>query len=90
MEHLIIAPLFWQPKCELTPIEHSMHIRCLWVLSRYKQLQRLFVNLFQRKTTVSVVAVYTDFRLDESYTPSEIRDKSYKNLLELNIRVREG
>jgi hypothetical protein len=29
--HLIIAPLVWQPKCELTPKEHSMYIICLWL-----------------------------------------------------------
>jgi hypothetical protein len=29
--HLIIAPLLQQPKCELTPHEHSMYIRFLWV-----------------------------------------------------------
>jgi hypothetical protein len=27
--HLIIAPLVWQPKCELNPNEHSMYIRFL-------------------------------------------------------------
>ncbi len=27
--HLIIAPLLQQPKCELTPHEHSMYIRFL-------------------------------------------------------------
>ncbi len=28
--HLIIASLVQQPKCELTPNEHSMYIRVLW------------------------------------------------------------
>jgi hypothetical protein len=28
--HLIIASLVQQPKCELTPNEHSMYIRFLW------------------------------------------------------------
>jgi len=27
---LIIAPLVWQPKCELTANEHFMYIRFLW------------------------------------------------------------
>ena len=36
------------------------------------QLPHLVNICFKRKTTVSAVAVYTDFRLDESYTPSKI------------------
>ncbi len=28
--HLIIASLVQEPKCELTPNEHSMYIRFLW------------------------------------------------------------
>jgi hypothetical protein len=28
---MIIVPLLQQPKCELTPHEHSMYIRFLWV-----------------------------------------------------------
>ncbi len=29
--HLIMAPLVQQPECELTPNEHSMYIRFLWI-----------------------------------------------------------
>ncbi len=32
--HLIIAPLVNQPKCELTPSEHSMYIRFLWIFPK--------------------------------------------------------
>ncbi len=32
--HLLIAPLVQQPKCELTPNEHSMYIRFLWATHR--------------------------------------------------------
>jgi hypothetical protein len=28
--NLIIVPLAWQPKCELTPNEHFTYIRFLW------------------------------------------------------------
>lgn len=36
------------------------------------QLPHLVNIQFQRKTTVSHIHVYTDFKLDESYTPSRI------------------
>lgn len=42
------------------------------------------VNIcFKRKTTVSAVAVYTDFRLDESYTPSKISVRCGTNFNDL-------
>lgn len=36
------------------------------------QLPHLVNIQFRRKTTVHDVSVYTDFKLDESYTPSKI------------------
>ena len=36
------------------------------------QLPHLVNVQFRRKTTVSSVAVYTDYKLDESYTPTRI------------------
>lgn len=36
------------------------------------QLPHLVNIQFQRKTTVSDIYIYTDYKLDESYTPSRI------------------
>jgi len=47
------------------------------------QLPHLVNICFKRKTTVSAVAVYTDFRLDESYTPSKISVRCGTNFNDL-------
>ena len=39
--HLIIAPLLQQPKCELTPHEHSMYIRFLWAAPNHRPILNL-------------------------------------------------
>ena len=42
------------------------------------------VNIqFKRKTTVSAVAIYTDFRHDESYTPSKVSVRCGTNFNDL-------
>merc|ERR1711936_781327 len=38
---------------------------------------------FKRKTTVSAVAIYTDFRHDESYTPSKVSVRCGTNFNDL-------
>ncbi|TRY63773.1 hypothetical protein TCAL_11496 [Tigriopus californicus] len=47
------------------------------------QLPHLVNIQFRRKTTVSDVAVYTDFKLDESYTPSKISVRCGTNFNDL-------
>ena len=47
------------------------------------QLPHLVNICFKRKTTVSAVCVYTDFRLDESYTPSKISVRCGTNFNDL-------
>ena len=42
------------------------------------QLPHLVNIQFRRKTTVNDVAIYTDFKLDESYTPSKVRKGNCK------------
>ncbi|ENN83455.1 hypothetical protein YQE_00187, partial [Dendroctonus ponderosae] len=37
------------------------------------QLPHLVNIQFQRKTTISDIYIYTDYKLDESYTPSRIQ-----------------
>ena len=49
------------------------------------QLPHLVNICFKRKTTVSAVAVYTDFRLDESYTPSKISVRCGTNFNDLQV-----
>ena len=45
------------------------------------QLPHLVNIQFRRKTTVSDVKVYTDFKLDESYTPSKISVRCGTNFM---------
>jgi len=47
------------------------------------QLPHLVNIQFRRKTTVCNVAVYTDYKLDESYTPSRISVRSGTNFNDL-------
>ena len=47
------------------------------------QLPHLVNIQFKRKTTVSDVQVYTDFKLDESYTPSKISVRCGTNFNDL-------
>jgi anaphase-promoting complex subunit 10 len=47
------------------------------------QLPHLVNIQFKRKTTVSSVGVYTDFRLDESYTPSKVSVRCGTNFNDL-------
>lgn len=47
------------------------------------QLPHLVNICFKRKTTVSAVAVYTDYRLDESYTPSKVSVRCGTNFNDL-------
>ena len=47
------------------------------------QLPHLVNVQFRRKTTVSDVAVYTDFKLDESYTPSKVSVRCGTNFNDL-------
>lgn len=47
------------------------------------QLPHLVNIQFKRKTTVSSVAIYTDFRHDESYTPSKVSVRCGTNFNDL-------
>jgi len=47
------------------------------------QLPHLVNIQFKRKTTVSAVAIYTDFRHDESYTPSKVSVRCGTNFNDL-------
>ena len=47
------------------------------------QLPHLVNIQFKRKTTVSAVAIYTDFRHDESYTPSKVSIRCGTNFNDL-------
>lgn len=47
------------------------------------QLPHLVNIQFKRKTTVNAVAIYTDFRHDESYTPSKVSVRSGTNFNDL-------
>lgn len=52
------------------------------------QLPHLVNIQFQRKTTVSQIYIYTDYKLDESYTPSRISIRSgthFNDLQEIEI-----
>ena len=50
------------------------------------QLPHLVNIQFRRKTTVSHVRVFTDFKLDESYTPSRISVRCGTNFNDLQVR----
>jgi anaphase-promoting complex subunit 10 len=47
------------------------------------QLPHLVNIQFKRKTTISDVQVYTDFKLDESYTPAKISVRCGTNFNDL-------
>merc|ERR550517_1095896 len=47
------------------------------------QLPHLVNVQFRRKTTVSEVAIYTDYKLDESYTPTRISVRGGTNFNDL-------
>ncbi|BES92483.1 unnamed protein product [Nesidiocoris tenuis] len=52
------------------------------------QLPHLVTIQFRRKTTVSNVCIYTDYKLDESYTPSRISVRagsSYNDIQEVEV-----
>lgn len=52
------------------------------------QLPHLVNIQFQRKTTVNQIYIYTDYKLDESYTPSRISIRSgthFNDLQEIEI-----
>uniref|UniRef100_A0A023F9Q7 Anaphase-promoting complex subunit 10 n=2 Tax=Triatominae TaxID=70999 RepID=A0A023F9Q7_TRIIF len=52
------------------------------------QLPHLVSIQFKRKTTVSDVCIYTDYKLDESYTPSRISIRagaSYNDIQEVEV-----
>lgn len=52
------------------------------------QLPHLVNVQFQRKTSVSQIYIYTDYKLDESYTPSRISIRSgthFNDLQEIEI-----
>ena len=42
---------------------------------------------FRRKTTVSEVAIYTDYKLDESYTPTRISVRGGTNFNDLQAEL---
>uniref|UniRef100_A0A1B6DV42 Anaphase-promoting complex subunit 10 n=1 Tax=Clastoptera arizonana TaxID=38151 RepID=A0A1B6DV42_9HEMI len=53
------------------------------------QLPHLVNIQFSRKTTISDICIYTDYKLDESYTPSRISIRAgtnFNDLQELEIR----
>lgn len=52
------------------------------------QLPHLVNIQFQRKTTINQIYIYTDYKLDESYTPSKISIRSgthFNDLQEIEI-----
>ncbi|XP_055384570.1 anaphase-promoting complex subunit 10 [Condylostylus longicornis] len=52
------------------------------------QLPHLVNIQFQRKTTISQIYIYTDYKLDESYTPSRISIRSgthFNDLQEIEV-----
>jgi anaphase-promoting complex subunit 10 len=52
------------------------------------QLPHLVNIQFQRKTTISHIYIYSDYKLDESYTPSKISIRSgthFNDLQEIEI-----
>jgi anaphase-promoting complex subunit 10 len=48
------------------------------------QLPHLVNILFPRKTTISQIYIYSDYKLDESYTPSRISIRSGTHFNDLN------
>lgn len=48
------------------------------------QLPHLVNIQFQRKTTINKIYIYTDYKLDESYTPSRISIRSGTHFNDLN------
>lgn len=48
------------------------------------QLPHLVNIQFQRKTTINQIYIYTDYKLDESYTPSRISIRSGTHFNDLN------
>lgn len=54
------------------------------------QLPHLVNIQFQRKTTVSDIYIYTDYKLDESYTPSRISIRAgthFNDLQEVEVKM---